>query len=67
MSRIHQITPDSATGKAKELLDAVKGKRGIVRSLSVHVQKRCLFCLPPILAGSLSKFAVETAAHMLGI
>lgn len=26
MSRLHQISPESATGKAKELLDAVRGK-----------------------------------------
>lgn len=26
MSRIQEIAPETATGKAKELLDAVKGK-----------------------------------------
>ena len=34
MSRIHQIAPDSATGKAKELLDAVKGKLGLVPNIT---------------------------------
>ena len=34
MSRIHQIAPDSATGKAKELLDAVKGKIGLVPNIT---------------------------------
>ena len=29
MSRITQIVPESATGKARELLDAVKGKLGL--------------------------------------
>jgi uncharacterized peroxidase-related enzyme len=30
MARIHQISPEVATGRAKELLDAVKGKLGLV-------------------------------------
>jgi hypothetical protein len=34
MSRIHQIAPDSATGQAKVLLDAVKGKLGLVPNIT---------------------------------
>ena len=34
MSRLHQIAHESATGKAKELLDAVKGKLGLVPNMT---------------------------------
>jgi uncharacterized peroxidase-related enzyme len=34
MSRLHAIDPSTATGKAKELLDAVKGKLGIVPNMT---------------------------------
>jgi uncharacterized peroxidase-related enzyme len=34
MSRINQISPESATGKAKELLDAVKSKLGMVPNMT---------------------------------
>ena len=34
MSRINQISPEAATGKAKELLDAVKSKLGLVPNLT---------------------------------
>ncbi len=33
MNRIHQIDPAQATGKTKQLLDAVKGKLGLVPNL----------------------------------
>lgn len=48
MSRIHQITPDSATGNAKELLDAVKGKLGLVPNLT-----RAMANSPAVLEGYL--------------
>lgn len=35
MSRLHQIAPESATGKAKELLDAVKSKLGLVPNMTL--------------------------------
>lgn len=34
MSRLNQIAPESATGRAKELLDAVKGKLGLVPNMT---------------------------------
>ena len=34
MSRINQISPEAATGKSKELLDAVKSKLGLVPNLT---------------------------------
>ena len=34
MSRLQQIAPEFATGKAKELLDAVKGKLGLVPNMT---------------------------------
>lgn len=34
MSRMNQIAPESATGKARELLDAVKGKLGHVPNMT---------------------------------
>jgi uncharacterized peroxidase-related enzyme len=34
MSRLNTIEPSAATGKAKELLDAVKGKLGIVPNMT---------------------------------
>ena len=33
MSRLTQIVPDTATGKTKELLDAVKSKLGLVPNM----------------------------------
>lgn len=49
MSRIHQIAPESATGKAKELLDAVKGKLGLVPNMT-----RAMANAPAVLDGYLS-------------
>ena len=49
MSRIHQIVPESATGKAKELLDAVKGKLGLVPNMT-----RAMANAPAVLEGYLS-------------
>ncbi len=34
MSRLHAVDPSTATGKAKDLLDAVKGKLGIVPNMT---------------------------------
>ena len=34
MSRLHPVDPSTATGKGKELLDAVKGKFGIVPNMT---------------------------------
>ena len=34
MSRLQAVDPSTATGKAKELLDAVKGKLGIVPNMT---------------------------------
>jgi len=34
MSRIQAVDPSTATGKAKELLDAVKGKLGLVPNMT---------------------------------
>lgn len=34
MSRLHPVDPSTATGKGKELLDAVKGKLGIVPNMT---------------------------------
>jgi uncharacterized peroxidase-related enzyme len=49
MSRIHQIVPESATGKARELLDAVKGKLGLVPNMT-----RAMANAPAVLEGYLS-------------
>ena len=35
MSRLHPVTPSNATGKAKELLDVVKNKLGIVPNMTL--------------------------------
>lgn len=48
MSRFHQIAPESATGKAKELLDAVKGKLGLVPNMT-----RAMANAPAVLNGYL--------------
>lgn len=48
MSRIHQIAPEAATGKAKELLDAVKGKLGLVPNIT-----RAMANSPAVLEGYL--------------
>lgn len=48
MSRIHQIAPDSATGNAKELLDAVHGKLGLVPNIT-----RAMANSPAVLEGYL--------------
>jgi alkylhydroperoxidase family enzyme len=34
MSRFHAVDPSTATGKSKELLDAVKGKLGMVPNMT---------------------------------
>jgi uncharacterized peroxidase-related enzyme len=49
MSRIPQINPETATGKAKELLDAVKGKLGLVPNMT-----RAMANSPAALDGYLS-------------
>ena len=49
MSRIHQINPESAAGTAKELLDAVKGKLGLVPNMT-----RAMANAPAVLEGYLS-------------
>ena len=49
MSRIPQINPQSATGKAKELLDAVQGKLGLVPNMT-----RAMANSPAVLDGYLS-------------
>lgn len=49
MSRLHQIAPEIATGKAKELLDAVKGKLGLVPNMT-----RAMANAPVVLDGYLS-------------
>lgn len=49
MSRIHQIVPETATGKARELLDAVKGKLGLVPNMT-----RAMANAPAVLDGYLS-------------
>jgi len=48
MSRIHQIAPETATGKAKELLAAVKGKLGLVPNMT-----RAMANAPAVLDGYL--------------
>ena len=49
MSRIHSINPESATGKAKELLGAVKAKLGLVPNMT-----RAMANAPAVLDGYLS-------------
>jgi uncharacterized peroxidase-related enzyme len=49
MSRIHQINPESANGKAKELLDAVQAKLGLVPNMT-----RAMANSPAVLDGYLS-------------
>lgn len=48
MSRIHQINPKEATGKSKELLDAVKAKLGLVPNIT-----RAMANSPAVLEGYL--------------
>jgi uncharacterized peroxidase-related enzyme len=48
MSRINQIAPEVATGKAKELLDAVKAKLGLVPNMT-----RAMAQSPAVLEGYL--------------
>ena len=48
MPRLHQIAPEAATGKAKELLDAVKGKLGLVPNIT-----RAMANAPAVLEGYL--------------
>ena len=48
MSRIHQIAPEVATGKAQELLTAVKGKLGLVPNMT-----RAMANSPAVLEGYL--------------
>jgi uncharacterized peroxidase-related enzyme len=49
MSRLHQVNPQSTTGKAKELLDAVQGKLGLVPNMT-----RAMANSPAVLDGYLS-------------
>jgi uncharacterized peroxidase-related enzyme len=48
MARITQITPEAATGRAKDLLDAVKGKLGLVPNMT-----RAMAHAPAVLEGYL--------------
>jgi uncharacterized peroxidase-related enzyme len=48
MARLNQISPDAATGRAKELLDAVKGKLGLVPNMT-----RAMANAPAVLDGYL--------------
>ena len=48
MTRINTIDPTTATGRAKELLDAVKAKMGAVPNLI-----RVMAASPPVLEGYL--------------
>ena len=49
MSRLKQIAPETATGEAKNLLDAVKGKMGMVPNMT-----RAMATSPAVLEGYLS-------------
>jgi uncharacterized peroxidase-related enzyme len=49
MSRINQIAPEAAAGKAKELLDAVKSKLGLVPNMT-----RAMANSPVVLEGYLA-------------
>ncbi len=48
MSRLNQIAPETATGRTKELLDAVKGKLGLVPNMT-----RAMANAPAVLEGYL--------------
>jgi uncharacterized peroxidase-related enzyme len=48
MARINQIPPEAATGRAKDLLDAVKGKLGLVPNMT-----RAMSNAPAVLDGYL--------------
>lgn len=48
MSRIHQLAPEAAAGKAKDLLDAVNGKLGLVPNMT-----RAMANSPAVLEGYL--------------
>jgi uncharacterized peroxidase-related enzyme len=48
MSRLNQITPESTTGKARELLDTVKGRLGLVPNMT-----RAMANAPAVLNGYL--------------
>ncbi len=48
MSRIHQVDPQSASGKAKQLLDAVQSKLGLVPNMT-----RAMANAPAVLDGYL--------------
>jgi uncharacterized peroxidase-related enzyme len=48
MSRLNQINPEAATGRAKELLGAVKGKLGLVPNMT-----RAMATAPAVLDGYL--------------
>lgn len=48
MSRIHQVAPEAAVGRAKELLDTVKGKLGLVPNIT-----RAMANSPAVLEGYL--------------
>ena len=59
MSRISQIVPESATGKARELLDAVKSKLGLVPNMT-----RAMANAPAALDGYLSLSGAVEAGHL---
>jgi alkylhydroperoxidase family enzyme len=64
MSRITQIDPETATGRAKERLDAVKGKLGLVPNMT-----RVMANAPAVLdgylqsSGALDKGTLSTKAR----
>lgn len=59
MSRIPQINPESATDRAKELLDAVKGKLGLVPNMT-----RAMANSPAVLDGYLSLSGSLSKGHL---
>ena len=61
MSRIPQISPESATGKAKELLDAVKSKLGLVPNMT-----RAMANSPAVLDGYLSLSGALSKGNLSG-
>lgn len=59
MSRIPQVNPESASGKAKELLDAVKGKLGLVPNMT-----RVMANSAAVLDGYLSLSGALSKGHL---
>src|ERR1035441_9439891 len=59
MSRLKTIDPSAATGKAKELLDAVKGKLGIVPNMTK------VMATSPVVLESYLRFSGALAGGLL--